>query len=64
MPVNCGWQVLDAEFQKPYMHQLQLFLQDEWACQVIYPPKESIFRAFNSVPFDQVWTACCEGSSV
>jgi hypothetical protein len=47
-------QVLAAEFDKPYVAQLQGFLQQEWAAGTVYPPKESIFRAFNSVPFDQV----------
>lgn len=46
--------VLGPEFEKPYMQQLQGFLQQEWGSQTIYPPRDSIFRAFNAVPFDQV----------
>lgn len=56
---GCCWvcfvpQVLAPEFEKPYTAQLQGFLQQEWAAGTVYPPKESVFRAFNSVPFDQV----------
>jgi hypothetical protein len=50
-------QVLGPEFDKPPAAQLQGFLQQEWAAGTVYPPKESIFRAFNSVPFDQVGPA-------
>jgi uracil-DNA glycosylase len=46
--------VLGSEFDKPYMKQLQGFLEQEWGSQTIYPPQDSIFRAFNAVPFDQV----------
>jgi hypothetical protein len=50
-------QVLAPEFDKPSVAQLQGFLQQEWGAGTVYPPKESIFRAFNSVPFDQVGPA-------
>lgn len=46
--------MLAGEFDKPYMKGLQGFLQQEWGSQTIYPPKDSIFRAFNALPFDQV----------
>lgn len=46
--------MLLPEFQKPYMTQLEAFLQQEWASTTIYPPQQLIFSAFNSVPFDQV----------
>uniref|UniRef100_A0A383VXT9 Uracil-DNA glycosylase n=1 Tax=Tetradesmus obliquus TaxID=3088 RepID=A0A383VXT9_TETOB len=53
--VEPSWlQVLAPEFDKPYAAQLQSFLQQEWAAGTVYPPKECIFAAFNSVPFDQV----------
>lgn len=53
--VEPSWQqVLGPEFDKPYMQQLQGFLEQEWGSQIIYPPKDSIFRTFNAVPFDQV----------
>lgn len=65
--VEPSWlQVLAPEFEKPYMGALQGFLQQEWASQVIYPPQDSIFRAFNAVPFDQVgliWDEGCYTSS-
>lgn len=46
--------VLLPEFQKPYMTQLEAFLQQQWASTTVYPPQQSIFSAFNSVPFHQV----------
>jgi hypothetical protein len=53
--VEPSWlEVLGPEFDKPYMKGLQGFLEQEWGSQLIYPPQESIFRAFNAVPFDQV----------
>ncbi|GBF87761.1 uracil-DNA glycosylase [Raphidocelis subcapitata] len=53
--VEPSWkEVLAPEFAKPYMPQLQAFLEREWASKTVYPAQESIFRAFNSVPFDQV----------
>eukprot|EP00878_Enallax_costatus_P011606 GHUV01012114.1.p1 GENE.GHUV01012114.1~~GHUV01012114.1.p1 ORF type:complete len:457 (+),score=171.53 GHUV01012114.1:132-1502(+) len=53
--VEPSWRdVLGAEFDKPYMQQLQTFLNKEWASGTIYPPKKCVFRAFNAVPFDQV----------
>lgn len=55
--VEPSWlEVLGHEFDKPYMQQLQGFLEQEWSSQTIYPPQNSIFRAFNAVPFGQV---CC-----
>lgn len=47
--------VLADEFQKPYMHDLKAFLQQERkAGNVFYPPGPLIFNALNSTPFDQV----------
>lgn len=47
--------VLEKEFSKPYMIGLKSFLQAEKkAGQLIYPPADSIFRALNTTPFDQV----------
>lgn len=58
--VEPSWlRVLGPEFDKPYMQQLQGFLHQEWASQVIYPPQDCIFRAFNAVPLDQVFDCCC-----
>lgn len=51
-----SWQrVLGAEFDKPYMHALKAFLQQEKAAgKTIFPPGPLIFNAFNHTPFEQV----------
>jgi len=46
--------LLIDEFKKPYMKDLKDFLDTERISKTIYPPKESIFEAFNQTPFDQV----------
>jgi uracil-DNA glycosylase len=44
-----------AEFDQPYMQQLQRFLQkEELAGKVIYPQVDSIFNGFTYTPFDDV----------
>ncbi|KAI8465429.1 MAG: uracil-DNA glycosylase-like protein [Monoraphidium minutum] len=53
--VEPSWvEVLGPELSKPYAQGLQGFLEKEWAGGRVYPQQEAIFRAFNSVPFDQV----------
>lgn len=51
-----GWlEILDPEFDKPYMHALKRFLVEERAQQrQVFPPGREIFNAFNLTPFDQV----------
>ncbi|PWQ99570.1 uracil-DNA glycosylase [Leucothrix arctica] len=47
--------VIGDEFEKPYMQQLNDFLNEEETAQkVILPPKKLRFNALNSTPFDQV----------
>lgn len=46
---------LQAEFNKPYMHDLSDFLRSEKrAGKVIYPAGENIFAALNTTPLDSV----------
>ena len=54
--IDPSWRrVLESEFRKPYMGQLQEFLGEEkQAGKQIYPPDGQIFNAFNSTPFDKV----------
>lgn len=48
-------EVLQDEFEKPYMKDLQEFLANELAQgKVIYPPQELIFNAFCQTPFNKV----------
>jgi hypothetical protein len=43
--VEPSWrEVLGPEFGKPYMPQLQAFLEKEWAAATVYPAQEAIFR--------------------
>ena len=48
-------QVLEGEFQQPYMQGLKAFLQGEKAAgKVIYPAGGQWFAALDTTPFDQV----------
>ena len=51
---NDWLEVLDPEFQKEYYRKLYLFLKDEYANNVIYPPSDQIFTAFHSTPLSKV----------
>lgn len=46
---------LPGEFQKPYVRELEEYLNGElWGNCLIYPPSHLIFNALNSTPFDNV----------
>ena len=48
-------ELLQEEFQKPYMKQLQGFLKEEKRKgRIIYPPEELIFNALCQTPYDKV----------
>lgn len=48
-------EVLGNEFEKPYMHQLKMFLKDEKNNgNTIYPKGSDIFNAFRQTPFDKL----------
>ena len=48
-------EVMKEEFSKPYMKELNNFLNQEIALsKKIYPEKKDIFKCFNSTPFDEV----------
>jgi uracil-DNA glycosylase len=52
---DCWLAHLQDEFDQPYMHALDFFLQQETSAgKVIYPRKIDIFNAFNSTLFDDV----------
>ncbi|MEL6346089.1 MAG: uracil-DNA glycosylase [Myxococcota bacterium] len=46
--------ILADEFTKPYMADLQTFLEDEYKNETIYPPQDEIFTAFNLSGYDDV----------
>jgi uracil-DNA glycosylase len=54
--LEAGWlALLEEEFDKPYMHSLRDFLQQEKQNRkVIYPRSNEWFNALNTTPFDQV----------
>jgi uracil-DNA glycosylase len=54
--IEPSWrQLLGDELTKPYFKELQKFVQSEWnGGKLVFPPKDSIFRAFNSCPVDKV----------
>lgn len=45
---------LNGEFNKPYFLQLTEFVRNEYKTQVVYPPGNEIFSAFDYCDFDQV----------
>ena len=46
--------ILKDEYEKPYFKDLIRFVDSEYETKTIYPPKEEVFAAFDSTPFDQV----------
>ena len=47
--IGNGWdQVLAEEFEKEYFKKLEAFLDEEYAAQTIYPPREDIFNALKA----------------
>ena len=44
---------LQEEFSKPYFRSLDSFVQGEMSTQQVFPPREMVFRAFNSCPFEK-----------
>lgn len=45
---------LAAEFAAPYFAELAAFVEGAYAREVVYPPREQIFAAFNHTPFSKV----------
>ncbi len=48
------YHALSLEYDKPYFSTLMKAVEDEYASQVVYPPKEEIFTAFNLTPLSSV----------
>ena len=47
--IGKSWdQVLAEEFEKEYFKKLEAFLDEEYAAQTIYPPREDIFNALKA----------------
>ncbi|MBR3837375.1 MAG: uracil-DNA glycosylase [Clostridia bacterium] len=44
-------QLLAAEWEKPYFKDLQAFLDEEYATQTVYPPRDEVFTALRLTSF-------------
>jgi uracil-DNA glycosylase len=50
-----SWQeVIGEEFDKSYFHKLQEFLEKERANSTVYPPKNEVYSALQTTPYDRV----------
>jgi uracil-DNA glycosylase len=53
--LNSSWQkLLSDEIEKPYFQDLMKEVSDEYQNQTCFPPKELIFSAFNTCPFEDI----------
>ncbi len=52
---DLSWDPLfKAQFEQPYMKQLEAFLEQERATELIFPSEADVFHAFELTPLDQV----------
>lgn len=50
-----SWQaVVGEEFEKPYFHKLQEFVDEEREKYTVYPPRDEVYSALKLTPYDQV----------
>lgn len=55
LKIDKDWkEILKDEFQKPYFHSLRKFVLDEIERDVIFPPVNLIFNAFNLCSFENL----------
>ena len=53
--LNTSWQaILSDEIQKPYFSDLMKAVDEEYKNHICFPPRESIFVAFNSCSFEDL----------
>jgi len=53
--IEQSWKhILNDEFDKEYFHELKKFLIQEKLKNIVYPPGNLIFEAYNRTPFDKV----------
>lgn len=53
--IDSNWKlILNSEWQQPYFEQLSNFIETEYDTMSVFPPKDLIFNAFNTCPFDQI----------
>jgi uracil-DNA glycosylase len=50
-----SWQAaIGEEFEKPYFHKLQEFVEEEREKYTVYPPRDEVYSALKLTPYDQV----------
>ncbi len=47
-------EALAEEFVAPYFAALETFVENAYASEVVYPPKDKVFEAFNLTPLNKV----------
>ena len=53
--IEASWKaILFDEFQSEYFTELKSFLQKENETEIVFPPSDLIFSAFDKTPFDKV----------
>jgi uracil-DNA glycosylase len=53
--IEPSWKMhLKSEFEKPYFKELTSYIRDRYQYAIVYPSPQSIFRAFELCPFDNV----------
>jgi uracil-DNA glycosylase len=53
-PIPDGWPGLRAEREEPYFHELEAFVEREYAGETVYPANDAVFRALELTPLDDV----------
>ncbi len=46
--------ILKKEFEQPYMQDLFKQLHEQYEMEVVYPPKNEVFNAFELTPYSEV----------
>ena len=55
MFIHNDWDlILKQEFEQPYMKELFNQLHQQYETEVVYPPKNEVFHAFQLTPYSQV----------
>ncbi|MBE8714029.1 uracil-DNA glycosylase [Sphingobacterium hungaricum] len=50
-----SWEeILKKQFDQPYMQALSTFVQNERKANLVFPPSNLVFNAFNLTPFDEI----------
>lgn len=53
-PIPSGWPKLQIEHERPYVRELEAFLERERRQHTVYPPRDDVFRALELTSFRNV----------